>query len=67
MNRYESIAQNLRSDHGISMGRLHLCLINAVVIGVEAAHAVTGALIPPMLIKYGQTETQMSMILGIGK
>ena len=47
-------------------GKLRLCLISAVVIGIEAANAVAGALIPPMLIKYGQTETEMSMVLGIG-
>ena len=48
------------------LGTLRLCLISAVVIGIEAVNAVAGALIPPMLIKYGLSETQMSMILGIG-
>ena len=46
--------------------RLQLCLKSAVVIGIEATNAVAGALIPPMLIKYGYSETQMSMVLGIG-
>ena len=44
-----------------------LVLVNAIVTGVEVAGAVGFAFVPPLLLKSGYTETQMSIIFGLGK
>ena len=40
---------------------------NAVVAGLEVAASVAFTFIPPLLLKSGFGETQMSVIFGIGK
>ena len=40
-----------------------LLLVNAVAAGAEASGAVGFAYIPPLLLKAGYTETQMSIML----
>ena len=45
----------------------HLIRINAVVAGLEVVSAVVFALVPPMLLKLGYSETQMSIMFGVGK
>ena len=42
-----------------------LVFVNAVVAGTEAAGAVSFAFIPPLLLKAGYTESQMSILLGM--
>ena len=46
---------------------LRLILVNFVVAGLEIASAVAFTFIPPLLLKAGYSETQMSIIFGIGK
>lgn len=41
--------------------------INAVVAGLEIAASVAFTFIPPLLLKIGYGETQMSIIFGIGE
>ena len=46
---------------------LRLVLVNFVVAGLEIASSVAFTSIPPLLLKSGYSETQMSIIFGIGK
>ena len=46
---------------------LRLILVNFVVAGLEIASAVAFTFIPPLLLKAGYSETQMSIIFGVGK
>ena len=46
---------------------LRLVLVNFVVAGLEIASSVAFTFIPPLLLKSGYSETQMSIIFGIGK
>ena len=45
---------------------LHIFLLNAVVCGVEICACAGFTFIPPMLLKSGYTEENMSIILGLG-
>ena len=45
---------------------LHIFLLNAVVCGVEICACAGFTYIPPMLLKSGYTEENMSIILGLG-
>ena len=45
---------------------LRLILVNFVVAGLEIASAVAFTFIPPLLLKAGYSETQMSIIFGVG-
>lgn len=45
---------------------LRLILVNFVVAGLEIAASVAFTFIPPLLLKSGYSETQMSIIFGIG-
>ena len=56
--------------HPFSMYRvseLHLVLVNFVVAGLEIAASVAFTFIPPLLLKSGYSETQMTIIFGVGK
>jgi hypothetical protein len=44
-----------------------LVLVNFVVAGLEIASSVAFTFIPPLLLKSGYSETQMSIIFGVGK
>ena len=46
---------------------LRLILVNFVVAGLEIASSVAFTFIPPLLLKSGYSETQMSIIFGVGK
>ena len=46
---------------------IRLILVNFVVAGLEIASSVAFTFIPPLLLKSGYSETQMSIIFGIGK
>ena len=46
---------------------LRLILINFVVAGLEVAASVAFTFIPPLLLKSGYSETQMTIIFGVGK
>ena len=46
---------------------LKLILVNAVVAGLEIASSVAFTFIPPLLLKSGYRETQMTIIFGVGK
>ena len=46
---------------------LKLILVNAVVAGLEIASSVAFTFIPPLLLKSGYSETQMTIIFGVGK
>ena len=43
----------------------HLVSMNAVVVGLEIASCVVFSFTPPLLLKSGFSETQMSIVLGI--
>ncbi len=49
------------------MSDLRLILVNFVVAGLEIASSVAFTFIPPLLLKSGYSETQMSIIFGVGK
>ena len=49
------------------MSEFHLILVNFVVAGLEIAASVAFTFIPPLLLKSGYTETQMTIIFGIGE
>ncbi len=42
-------------------------LVNMVVAGLEIAASVAFTFVPPLLLKSGYSETQMTIIFGIGK
>ena len=46
---------------------LRLILVNFVVAGLEIASSVAFTFIPPLLLKSGYSETQMTIIFGVGK
>ncbi|WAR03056.1 S45A3-like protein [Mya arenaria] len=48
------------------IGLLQIFLLNAVVCGVEICACAGFTYIPPMLLKAGYTEENMSIILGLG-
>lgn len=50
-----------------AVGLAYLVGTNAVVAGLEIAASVAFTFIPPLLLKTGFGETQMSFIFGIGK
>ena len=50
---------------GGKVSDLRLILVNAVVAGLEIASSVAFTFIPPLLLKSGYTETQMSIIFGV--
>ncbi len=50
----------------VRVGDLRLVLVNFVVAGLEVAASVAFTFIPPLLLKSGYSETEMSIIFGIG-
>ena len=52
---------------GVPVSDLTLVLVNFVVAGLEIASSVAFTFIPPLLLKSGYSETQMSIIFGVGK
>lgn len=54
-------------NHMSPVGNRELMLVSAVVAGAEAGGAVGLAFIPPLLLKAGYTESQMSVLLGMCK
>ena len=51
----------------VPVSELTLILVNFVVAGLEIASSVAFTFIPPLLLKSGYSETQMSIIFGVGK
>ena len=51
----------------IQFSDLRLILVNFVVAGLEIASSVAFTFIPPLLLKSGYSETQMTIIFGVGK
>lgn len=51
---------------GKSLSLIQIILLNAVVCGVEICACAGFTYIPPMLLKAGYTEENMSIILGMG-
>jgi hypothetical protein len=49
------------------VSEFHLVLVNFVVAGLEIAASVAFTFIPPLLLKSGYSETQMTIIFGVGK
>lgn len=49
----------------IKISDLRLVLVNFVVAGLEIASSVAFTFIPPLLLKSGYSETQMSIIFGV--
>ncbi len=49
------------------MSEFHLVLVNFVVAGLEIAASVAFTFIPPLLLKSGYSETQMTIIFGVGE
>ena len=45
----------------------NLICVNAVTTGLEIVSSVVFTIVPPMLLKLGFSETQMSMLFGVGK
>ena len=52
---------------GVPVSDVTLVLVNFVVAGLEIASSVAFTFIPPLLLKSGYSETQMSIIFGVGK
>ena len=44
----------------------NLVFVNAITAGLEMVSSVVFTIIPPMLLKLGYSDTQMSMIFGVG-
>ena len=44
----------------------NLVFVNAITAGLEMVSSVVFTIIPPMLLKLGYNDTQMSMIFGVG-
>ena len=44
-----------------------LISINAVTAGLEIVSSVVFTIVPPLLLKLGYSETQMSLLFGVGK
>ena len=44
-----------------------LICINAVTAGLEVVSSVVFTIVPPLLLKLGYSETQMSLLFGVGK
>ena len=44
-----------------------LISVNAVTTGLEVVSSVVFTIVPPLLLKLGFSETQMSMLFGVGK
>ena len=44
-----------------------LICINAVTAGLEIVSSVVFTIVPPLLLKFGYSETQMSLLFGVGK
>ena len=44
-----------------------LICINAVTAGLEIVSSVVFTIVPPLLLKLGYSETQMSLLFGVGK
>ena len=56
--------------HGLGESRCHtwkLIGINAVTAGLEIVSSVVFTIVPPLLLKLGYSETQMSYLFGVGK
>ena len=49
------------------VSEFHLVMVNMVVAGLEIAASVAFTFIPPLLLKSGYSETQMTIIFGVGK
>ena len=49
------------------VSEFHLVLVNFVVAGLEIAASVAFTFVPPLLLKSGYSETQMTIIFGVGK
>lgn len=54
------------SDNKKSLSLIQMILLNAVVCGVEVCACAGFTYIPPLLLKAGYTEENMSIILGLG-
>ena len=48
------------------MSDWNLVFVNAITAGLEMVSSVVFTIIPPMLLKLGYSDTQMSMIFGVG-
>ena len=56
--------------NGSNQGRYNtwkLICINAVTAGLEIVSSVVFTIVPPLLLKFGYSETQMSLLFGVGK
>ena len=58
---------NKNNNKRIKVTTCELVAVNAVVTGAETAGAVAMAFVPPMMLKAGYTETQMSILFGLCK
>ena len=69
MNTYDNRIISETSDPVVyrKLNDGHLICINAVVAGLEMVSSVVFTIVPPMLLKLGYSETQMSIIFGVGK
>ena len=55
------------TPNNVPVSEVTLILVNFVVAGLEIASSVAFTFIPPLLLKSGYSETQMSIIFGVGK
>ena len=57
-------------ENGLGQGPYNtwkLICINAVTAGLEIVSSVVFTIVPPLLLKFGYSETQMSLLFGVGK
>lgn len=66
MDQPAASVSSQNSSNRKSLSLMQIFLLNAVVCGVEVCACSGFTYIPPMLLKAGYTEENMSIILGIG-
>ena len=62
-----SMSENSKISPSLKFNDCNLISVNAVTTGLEIVSSVVFTIVPPMLLKFGFSETQMSMVFGVGK
>ena len=63
----KSMSQHSKILSASKYNDCNLICVNAVTSGLEIVSSVVFTIVPPMLLKLGFSETQMSMLFGVGK
>ena len=63
----KSMSENPKILSVAKFSDFDLISVNAVTTGLEVVSSVVFTIVPPLLLKLGFSETQMSMLFGVGK